>query len=54
MEKLFIECTFECSFEFYEKTIEKFVKEYGDKVIIDYNLNKSMTISHILSITSQV
>ena len=54
MEKLFIVCTFDCSFEYYEETIEKFVKEYGDGVVIDYDLTKSMTINHILSITSQV
>ena len=40
MERLFIVCTFDCSFEQYEETIEKFVKEYGDGVVIDYNLNK--------------
>ena len=40
MEKLFIVCTFECSFEYYEETIEKFVKDYGDGVVIDYDLNK--------------
>ena len=40
MEKLFIVCTFDCSFEYYEETIEKFVKEYGDGVVIDYELNK--------------
>ena len=40
MEKLFIVCTFDCSFEYYEETIEKFFKEYGDGVVIDYDLNK--------------
>ena len=40
MEKLFIVCTFDCSFEYYEETIEKFVREYGDGVVIDYDLNK--------------
>ena len=40
MEKLFIVCTFDCSFEDYEETIEKFVKEYCDGVVIDYDLNK--------------
>ena len=40
MEKLFIVCTFDCSFEYYEETIEKFVKEYGDGIVIDYDLNK--------------
>ena len=43
MEKLFIVCTFDCSFEYYEETIEKFVKEYGDGVVIDYYLNKINT-----------
>ena len=54
MEKLLIVCTFDCSFEYYEKTIEKFVKEYGDGVVIDYDLNKINNINHIPSITSQV
>ena len=40
MEKLFIVCTFDCSFEDYEETIEKFVKENCDGVVIDYDLNK--------------
>ena len=40
MEKLFIVCTFDCSFEYYEETIEKFVNEYADLVVIDYDLNK--------------
>ncbi len=40
MEKIFIVCTFDCSFEYYEETIEKFVKEYGDGVVLDYDLNK--------------
>ena len=40
MEKLFIVCTFDCSFEYYEETIEKFVNDYGDGVVIDYDLNK--------------
>ena len=40
MEKLFIVCTFDCSFEYYEETIEKFVKEYADGVVIEYDLNK--------------
>ena len=53
MEKLFIVCTFECSFEYYEETIEKFVKEYADGVVIDYGLNKPMIINHTPSITSQ-
>ena len=38
MEKLFIVCTFDCSFEYYEETIERFVKEYGDGVVIVYEL----------------
>ena len=41
IEKLFIVCAFDCSFEYYEETIEKFVKEYGDEVVIDYDLNKN-------------
>ena len=40
MEKLLIVCTFDCSFEYYEETIEKFVNEYGHGVVIDYELNK--------------
>ena len=32
---------FDCSFEYYEETIEKFVNEYADVVVIDYDLNKS-------------
>ena len=39
MEKLFLS-TFDCSFEYYEETIEKVVKEYGDGVVIDYDLNR--------------
>ena len=31
---------FDCSFEYYEETIEKFVNEYADLVVIDYDLNK--------------
>ncbi len=31
---------FYCSYEYYEETIEKFVKEYGDGVVIDYDWNK--------------
>ena len=31
---------FDCSFEYYEETIEKFVNEYADVVVIDYDLNK--------------
>ena len=40
MERIFIICTFDCSFEYYKETIKKFVKEYGDGVVIDYDLNK--------------
>ena len=32
---------FDCSFEYYEETIEKFVNEYADVVVIDYDLNKT-------------
>ena len=41
MERLFIVCTFDCSFEYYEETIVNFVMEYGDGVVIDYDLNRS-------------
>ena len=40
MEQLFIVCTFDCLFEYYEETIEKFVKEHGEGVVIDYELNR--------------
>ncbi len=40
MEKLFIVCTFNCSFEYYEKTIQRWVKEQGEGIVIDYELVK--------------
>ena len=40
MEKLLIVYTFDYSIEFYKETIEKFVKEYGDGVVIEYDINK--------------
>ena len=30
MEKLFIVCTFDCSFQYYEETVEQWVKEQED------------------------
>ena len=38
--KIIFVCPFDCSFEYYEETIKKFVKEYGDGVVINYDLNK--------------
>ena len=38
MEKLFIICTFDCSFQYYEETVEQWVKEQGDGIVIDYEL----------------
>ena len=40
MEKLFIVCTFDCSFQYYEESVEKWVKEQGDGIVMDYNLLK--------------
>ena len=40
MEKLFIVCTFNCSFEYYEKTIQRWVKEQEERIVIDYELVK--------------
>ena len=40
MEKLFIVCTFDCSFQYYEETVEQWVKEQGDGIVIDYELVK--------------
>ena len=40
MQKLFIVCTFDCSFKYYEETIEQWVKEQGDGIVIDYDLVK--------------
>ncbi len=42
MEKLFIVCTFDCSFQYYQETVKKWVKEKGEGegVVIDYKLVK--------------
>ncbi len=40
MEKLFIICSFECSFQYYKETIKQWVKEEGEGIIIDYELIK--------------
>jgi len=40
MEKLFIVCTFDCTFQYYEETVEQWVKEQGDGIVIDYDLVK--------------
>ena len=40
MEKLLIVCTFTAPLSAKKETIEKFVKEYGDEVVNDYDLNK--------------
>ena len=40
MQKLFIVCTFDCSFQYYEETIDSWVKEQGDGTVIDYDLVK--------------
>ena len=40
MEKLFIICTFDCSFQYYEETIDQWVKEQGDGIVLDYDLVK--------------
>ena len=40
MGKLFIICTFDCSFQYYEETVEQGVKEKGDGIVIDYDLVK--------------
>ena len=40
MEKLFIVCTFDCSFQYYEKAIEQWVKDQGDGIVIDFELVK--------------
>ena len=52
LERLFIVCTFDCSFDHYEETIEKFVNQYGDGIVIDYDLIKLITINLIRSIMS--
>ena len=40
MEKLFIVCTFDCSFQYYKETVEQWVKKQGDGIVIDYELVK--------------
>ena len=40
MEKLFILCTFGCSFQYYEQTVNQWVKEQGERIVIDYELVK--------------
>ena len=40
MEKLFIVCTFDCSFQYYEQTVNQWVKEQGEGIVIDYELVK--------------
>ena len=40
MEKLFIFCTFDCSFQYYEETVRQWVKEHGERIVIDYELVK--------------
>ena len=40
MEKLFIICTFDCSFQYYEETVDQWVKEQGDGIVLDYDLVK--------------
>ena len=36
MEKLFIVCTFDCSFQYYEETVQQWVKEQGEGIVFDY------------------
>ena len=40
MEKLFIVCTFDCSFKDYAETVDQWVKEQGDGIVFDYDLVK--------------
>ena len=40
MEKLFIICTFDCSFKYYEETFGDWVKEQGGVIVLDYDLVK--------------
>ena len=40
MEKLFIVCTFGCSFQYYKETFKQWVKGQGDGVVMDYDLVK--------------
>ena len=45
MEKLFIICTFDCSFQYYEQTVKQWVKEKGEGIVIDYELVKLIIIN---------
>ena len=40
MEKLFIICTFDFSFQYYEEIVYQWVKEQGDGIVFDYDLVK--------------
>ena len=40
MEKLFIVCTFDCSLQYYEETVEEWVREPGDGIVLDYDFVK--------------
>ena len=40
MEKLFIVCTFDDSFRYYDEIVRQWIKEQGDVIIIDYDLVK--------------
>ena len=40
MEKLFVVCTFDCSFQYYEETVNQWVKEQGGGIAIGYELVK--------------
>jgi len=40
LEKLFIICTFDFFFKYYEETVDQWVKEQGDGIVIDYDLVK--------------
>ena len=41
MEKIFIVCTFDCSFQDYEETVQQWVKEKGEGIVFDYELVKT-------------
>ena len=47
MEKLFIICTFDCSFQYYEETVDQWVKEKGNGIVLDYDLVK-LTITILI------
>ena len=40
MEKLFIVCTFDCSFQYHKETFYQWAKEQGDGIVINYDLLK--------------